>query len=288
MKIKILFSYVENIIPPRCRNPRPVRFHDGEIELEVLEVQSVDVPVAIRATYAPGSKEIPYQMEYRWWKSRLWTNVQCYRSQPHLNRETKLPSNFLMYDQIIDLRGDGRLENLDFSIFMSNYDNSKNEIIEYLTEWTKNELIIDGIRHKPCSEPHYVVMTFGLGRNHGGTACMIDSYYDENDCNSSVFSLLERDNAIKKATEVATLREDLKSLPIKPHGPDWEVLIPEAIQIKPLQQRVRKFVGHIKTDKEGSSCEFEFEVSAKLSDEEIKEIAREAAFNHVKWSYRQV
>lgn len=288
MKIKIFFSYVENVIPPRCRKPRRVRFHDGEIELEVPEVQSGEAPVAIRAMCKPDSKETPYQMEYRWWKNRLWTNVQCYRGQPHLDRETKLPSMFLKYDQIIDLRGDWRLENRDFGIYMSDVENSKVKIIDYLTEWANHELIIDGVRHQPCSEPHYVVMTFGLGRNHGGTACVIDGYHDQNDFNSIVFSLLERDKAIKKATEVATLREDLKSLPIEPHGPDWEVLIPEAIQIKPLDQRVRKFVGRIKTDKEGSSCEFEFEVGSDASSEDIDKEAREAAFNHVEWSYHQV
>lgn len=287
MKIKILFSYEENVVPPRCRNPRPVRFHDGEIELEVPEIQSDAAPVAIRATYKRDVIN-PYQMEYRWYHNRLWTSVQCYRGEPHFDKETKEAKKYAMYGHTIDLRSDDRLENRDFGIYLAKVENSKSETLEYLTQWAKYELIIDGIRHQPCNEPHYVVMTFGLGRNHGGTACVIDGNFDQNECSSSVFCLLERDNAIKKATEVATLREDSKSLPIKPHGPDWEILIPEAIQIKPLEQRVRKFVGRIKTDKEGSSCEFEFEVSASASAEEVDKEAREAAFNHVEWSYRQV
>jgi hypothetical protein len=288
MKIKILFSYVENVVPPRCRNPRPVRYHDGEIELEIPEIQSCDAPVAICATYNRDSGELPYQMVYRWWKNRLWTNVQCYRGKPHVDKETKVPSKYAIYAHTADLRSEYRMENRDFGISLSIVENSKAQAIEYLNEWAKHELIIDGIRHQPCSEPHYVVMTFGLGRNHGGTACMIDGTYDQSDCGSSVFSLLERDKAIENATKEATLREDSRSLPIQPHGPDWEILIPEAIQIKPLEQRFRKFVGHIKTDKEGSSCEFEFEVSSSASADEIDKEAREAAFNHIDWSYRQV
>ncbi|MBC3871494.1 hypothetical protein [Undibacterium oligocarboniphilum] len=287
MKIKILFSYVEYIVPPRCRNPRPVRFHDGEIELEVPEIQSDAAPVAIRATYKRDSIN-PYQMEYRWYHNRLWTAVQCYRGEPQFDKETKDASKYAMYSDTIDLRSKYRLENRDFGMYLSIVTNSKVQAIEYLREWAKHQLIIDNIRYQPCGEPHYVVMTFGMGSNHGGTACMIDGYYDQNDCNSSVFSLLERESAITKATEVATQRGDTKSLPIIPHGPEWEILIAEAIQIKPLEQRVRKFVGHIKTDIEGSTCEFEFEVSATASEEEIDKEAREAAFNHVEWSYRQV
>lgn len=288
MKIKILFSYVENVVPPRCRNPRPMRYHDGEIELEVPEIQSCEAPVAIRATYNRDSSELPYQMEYRWWQNRLWTKVQCYRGEPHFDKKTNDASKYAMYGHTIDLRSEDRMENRDFGIYLSMVANSKVQAIEYLNAWANHELIIDGIRYQPCSEPHYVVMTFGLGRNHGGTACMIDAAYDQTECSSSVFSLLERESAIKKATEVATLREDSSSLPIQPHGPEWKILIPEAIQIKPLEQRFRKFVGYIQTDKEGSSCEFEFEVSASASTEEIDKEAHEAAFNHVEWSYRQI
>lgn len=288
MKIKILFSYVENVIPTRCRNSRPVRYLDGEIEFEVPEVQSCEAPVAIRATQNIEPGKPPHQTEYRWWKNRLWTNVQCSRGKPLFNKYSAMASMHVPYGHILDLRNEHRLQSNDFGIYFSAVENSKLQSIEYLNDWVKNQLIIEGVRYQPCGEPHYVVMTFGLGRNHGGTACVIDGYYDQKDCNSSVFSLLERDKAIKKATEVATNRGDTNYLPIKPQGPDWEVLIPEAIQIKPLEQRVRKFVGRIKIDKEGSSCEFEFEVSVNASAEEIDKEARETAFNHVEWSYRPI
>lgn len=287
MKIKILFSHVENLVPPRCRNPRPVRYHDGEITLEIPEIQSDAAPVAIRATCKRDSID-PYQMEYRWYDNQLWTSVHCYRGEPQFDKETKDAEKYEMYSHTIDLRSEYRMENRDFGIYCPVEGNTKEHAIEYLNEWAKHELIIDGIRHQLCAEPHYVVMTFGLGRNHGGTACLINSTYDQTDCSSNVFSLLERDKAINKATEVATLREDSRSLPIMPHGPEWDILIPEAIQIKPLDQRILKFVGHIKTDKEGSSCQFEFEVNACASKEEIEIEAREAAFNHIEWSYRKV
>jgi len=65
---------------------------------------------------------------------------------------------------------------------------------------------------------------------------MIETGYNGNIPRSRYFSLLERDKAIALATDIATRRGDDKSLPIKPHGPAWEILLPEAIQVKPSVQ----------------------------------------------------
>lgn len=288
MKIKLLFSYVEKVVPPRCKKSREVRYHDGEIELDVVEIQSSEAPVAIRATYESEVYEKPYQMEYRWWGNCLWVNVRNYHGKAHFDKDTKTVTNFLIYPTTIDLRSDSGMTNHDYDICLFNKDNSKAEAIEYLSKWAKNELFIDGIRYRPCGEPHYIVATFGLGRNHGGTACMIDSTNSQNNCDSSVFSLLEREQAIAKATEVAVARGDTNNLPIVPHGPIWEVLIPDAIRIKPLANRIRKYTGFIKTDKEGSRCDFEFEIRADASIEEVENEAREAAFNHIEWSFNPI
>ncbi len=44
--------------------------------------------------------------------------------------------------------------------------------------------------------------------------------------------------------------------------------------------------GSIRTDKVGSACEFEFEVEDDATAEEIEEMARDMAFNHVEWNYK--
>lgn len=48
---------------------------------------------------------------------------------------------------------------------------------------------------------------------------------------------------------------------------------------------MRKVTGEIRTNKVGSDCAFELEVDDDLTDEEIEEIAKQAAYEHVEWNY---
>ncbi len=43
--------------------------------------------------------------------------------------------------------------------------------------------------------------------------------------------------------------------------------------------------GYIATSKFGSDCEFEFEVDDDTSEEEIEQLAKEAAFDRIEWNY---
>lgn len=48
---------------------------------------------------------------------------------------------------------------------------------------------------------------------------------------------------------------------------------------------MKKIKGSIRTDKVGSSCEFEFEMEDEATPEEIEEAARDAAFDMIDWGY---
>jgi len=48
---------------------------------------------------------------------------------------------------------------------------------------------------------------------------------------------------------------------------------------------MKKIKGYIRTDKVGSTCEFEFELEDDATSEQIDEYAREAAFDRIEWSY---
>lgn len=48
---------------------------------------------------------------------------------------------------------------------------------------------------------------------------------------------------------------------------------------------MKKYVGFIETNKVGSKCEFDFEADESSTDEEIEELARDAAFNLINWNY---
>lgn len=43
--------------------------------------------------------------------------------------------------------------------------------------------------------------------------------------------------------------------------------------------------GYIQTNKIGSECQFEFDVEDDATEEEIEEMAKDAAFQHIEWSY---
>lgn len=75
MELTINYSYVDQIIPPRCRKPRPQRCDDGVAVLPVREVTSTQAPIAIL------SREMDHEtgeylepVAYRWFEGRLWTD----------------------------------------------------------------------------------------------------------------------------------------------------------------------------------------------------------------------
>ena len=232
MQVKILFSYVENIVPPRCRNPRPVRFHDGELKIHIREIESADAPVALRAEGSLlRNPDLHYTLVYRWWKNQLWSPIRIDCGQPRGMSAGKEDWAYEPWPDVLDLRTqDAMLSAYSYDLSVCTHE-GRHAIESYLKRAARSHVLIDGVPHRPAAEPRYVVMTFGLGQNHGGTACMIDNYYNSNISREAYFNLLERDLAIKRATAIATERGDTKCLPIKPHGPAWQILLPEALQV---------------------------------------------------------
>ena len=51
---------------------------------------------------------------------------------------------------------------------------------------------------------------------------------------------------------------------------------------------MRKFEGSISTNKVGSGCSFVFEVEDDASQETIESEARQAAFDNIDWSFKEV
>ena len=80
-------------------------------------------------------------------------------------------------------------------------------------------------------EPRYVVNTFGLGHNHGGTGLFVEEYYNQNIAASNYFSALDGDKAVAYANKVAERRGDTND--VGKFEKMIEVLIPEAVTIRP-------------------------------------------------------
>ena len=75
MKIDVLYSYTENVIPPRCRNARRTNFDSGIVVVDVREIPPEQAPVALVHTqYGYDMETIQGTAEYRWFEDRLWIN----------------------------------------------------------------------------------------------------------------------------------------------------------------------------------------------------------------------
>ena len=225
-KIKVKFSYWENLIPKRCRKARLVRFDDGEVVLAIPSITATEAPVAI-IQGAGDDQEKP--VSYLYWGDRLWTPT----SNDWYGNEN-LPNAI---DITSEYRPETRLLGYSSALACPN----KEQVIKGLQDAANNWLMIDGNVYRVTYEPRYVTMTFGLGSNHGGTALMSSTYYNQNIGAKSYFSLLQKEEAIARATQIATKRGDTDSLPII--ADDFEVFIPAAIKLNPALEH-------------GDGCEF--------------------------------
>ena len=83
-------------------------------------------------------------------------------------------------------------------------------------------------------EPRYIIATFGLGHNHGGSALFVENCYNPNIRKERYFSALDGDLAVKEFDRVALARGDTNSA--GRYKPMIEVLMPQAVKVNPRRQ----------------------------------------------------
>ncbi|GAH79282.1 unnamed protein product, partial [marine sediment metagenome] len=203
MYIKIPYKYTEQIIPKRCRKPRRVISH-GEISLSIHEVTGEEAPVAIRQ-YTKTFTEDHYEptiIEYRWLNHRLWT-LHTFNRFSHGPYETQTAQQFVQDPWP-----------MTSSHFSTSYQSQRGNR-RGLMAWARGILFIDGKRWYQAGEPRYVIMTFGLGHNHGhpGTSLSSDTYYNTNISNSRYFRIDQHDKALETAIAIAERRGDDMAIP---------------------------------------------------------------------------
>ncbi len=226
MELTVNYSYIEQIIPPRCRNPRPTRFDDGVAVLSIREVTSEQAPVAIIGSEKDyQSDDYLEPVVYRWFEGRLWTN--CAVSSCSRRRATNYPAIGPTLNLVKD---SAVLSDTALGIYVCARE-GRQGIAGYLQACTRDWLIIDGQLHRPAGEPMYLVMTFGLGGNHGGTALLTDDFLNPNIRVEAYFSLLELEQATEYALKIASERGDTEKVSTE-SGYKFELLIPEAIKWK--------------------------------------------------------
>ena len=185
MNYEVKVKYSEGYLPtPRCRKLRYRDAHKNAF-VSVKEVSGSEAPVVC------VEHRWDEDVEYRYHNGLFYT-----------------PS--LMKDVVCG--GQGPLAKEDLGHYLrGNYDYWNYNFDENLSAFQKSAedyLLIDDVVYRETGEPRYVVMTFGLGHNHGGTSLMVSNYYNGNVPKSNYFSATEPEKAITYANAVASRRGD--------------------------------------------------------------------------------
>ena len=233
MQSTIKFSYTETTVPHGCRKPRNVIKGDGIVKVRIREVSAAQAPVAIRSVMPEHSRFPGLEVEYRYFGGNLWTRLNLsHGAMVDTYFVGGLDASHAALPDELDMRTDSYGFQFEHKFgLMYEPSGSKDVIAKALRGMAASHILIDGIAYRLAPEPRYVVMTFGLSRNHGGTSLSVDDHFNSNLRRDAYFSLLELEAGLARATEVAQNRGDTNSLPIKPGGPCFEVLIPEAIRV---------------------------------------------------------
>lgn len=227
MKTQIRFTYTENQIPKRCRKPRRVALNDT-FEGEVREITGDQAPIAIVAKF--DELGVPQEVPYRWFEGALWTAIKMVSCRPRGYTSGQDDWDHQKIPDRLDLSAEaGSSAGYYYGLTGLPHWESREVVEEFLRQRLHSSLLIDGVPHLPVGEPRYVVMTFGLSHNHGGTSIHATDHYNSNIAEQAYFSLLEAKQAIAYATRVATDRGDTESLPMRIEE-QFEVRIKEAIQ----------------------------------------------------------
>ena len=173
----------------------------------------------------------PIDIEIRLYNGNLYQIKKC--SEVLSGGKGNMPIEHLQYD----LRaGDSYcLEN-------PKYDNKSSIIVSSNFEDLKKEsynkankiFILNGCVWRQCGEPRYVVNTFGLGHNHGGSGMFVEQSYNGNISKNNYFTALQRKEAIEYADKIASARGDTNDVGKFYDTDNIIVLLPEAVKCNPL------------------------------------------------------
>ena len=228
MKITIPYEYTKEIIPKYCRKPRGVKFN-SQISVTVHEVTGEQAPIAIRQhdkRYNDKTENYePTIIYYRWYNRKLWILHSFSRAvgSPY---ETQTAQQF-MNDPYPMANG--------LPYYHAYHSQQENRC--RIMGWARNTLLIDGMRWQQIDEPRYVINTFGLGHNHGGTGLFVENFYNSNISKTRYFRIDQHDLMLNTAITIALNRGDDESASyIKENHIIFDILIPEAIRLNPNKE----------------------------------------------------
>lgn len=221
MKMNISYSYDQEYLPTkRHRKSRSVVV-DDHASFEVEELYLDNFPLAFEVedykfVYTEASYDnsfIVFQLfteEIRTFQDALYKPMR-YGSGAAISTEflpveeieKNMSAGFHKHHYQADLPMPGK------TILLAD---NREEILRKIQKEVDNLVFCDGRFWEVCPEPMYLVRTFGLGHNHGGTDFFVEDCYNNNISHRNYFTALQREEAIQYALDVATRRGDTNSL----------------------------------------------------------------------------
>lgn len=227
MNVKVWITYEKSYLPKQCKK---LRFCECEefINAKLSEIDSGKLQLAFEDNSYDGKGKIYY------YDGKLWSKFKCNRGliKDFYDRgiEIKTALDYFLYTR----------ENCS-TYFYSEYDRkyrgvdtSRQAVIRRVEEDFKSYILVDNELYEITEEPRYVVNTFGLGHNHGGTALFCEYCYNRNIGNQNYFSALDGDKAVAYANEVAKRRGD--TYWVGKFEPFIVVHMPKLVKVKPIEE----------------------------------------------------
>ena len=249
MNLKVDFTYEEKYLrTSRCRKPL-ARTREGIYELAIKDLAKAECPIAavvhdMKSVYEGATTTADFEGNgeykmfaepYRVHNGKFYKFCRASYGAAISTAQTEL--KYVIADIKSDLYRYSlyEKENLfsDKSVYISD---NLSEIVDNMQARANKYISLDGELWKECGEPRYVVNTFGLGHNHGGTAMFIEEFYNSNISSKNYFNAVDRDKAITYAKETAIARGDTDSVKRIGKMENIEVLIPEFFKVDPEKE----------------------------------------------------
>lgn len=249
MKINVNYYYTQEYLPTRRHRKTRTRELNNTVAVNITELTAEEFPVAFivhdmkdvcdgATSYMDfENKETHYGMfaeEIRTYKGNLYMPIRIthgvgistlFEDSSYIKESLERMYTSHWYDKANDFS-----EN---SIIIR--DTSK-AIRKELIKAGKQYLYFDGKYWSKCAEPRYVINTFGLGHNHGGTGFFIEYHYNPNIPSDNYFNALQREEAIRYGKMVATRRGDTESVDSIGKYDNIEVVMPEMVKVNPNKE----------------------------------------------------
>ena len=205
MKIEVNISYEEEYLPTkRHRIPR-IREVEETVTVELREVKKENAPVAMVVT------------DYKSYLDENGRDHFGLRDTPYVAVEDQL------YSEKRDMWGALDKGPYSMEAFLKDIaregdcsrswrGKSREDMLHALQKFMDSHVLINGAIYEQRGEPRYMINTFGLGHNHGGTGLFIEGHYNPNIHKNRYFTALQRDEAIAYANKVAEARGDTESV----------------------------------------------------------------------------